>query len=405
MSLEKPVFSVVIPTRGRTHVVAWAIQSVLSQTFPDFECVVIDNNVDDRVEKICAQFSDPRLRRVKTGDLNMADNWEEAYLSARGTYVIAIEDRQCLYRHALSFINELAEREDLQCVGWNNDHFHDATLPARIRRHGGDRSLKRVRSDDVLEGCCGRDTTQDPMEFIVAQKCAVKVNLLEKIRAQTGTKLSQPAIPDITVGLHIVNALETYHYFNGSLSLSHSFQISTGHNFHKNKNAVNEFWAALGGKEMAYTHTPVKACFNENSFFNDYLRLSEVLGGRLQAHPVDWVYYYTKLAIYLLQVMGDGHDWKEEWEAWEAALAKEPLFLRKAVWKNLGDRKRRRVLQQLRVRLGIRAVERMLPWKKKKVVARVHDETPLTVPEVVAAESLVLAGRDLASLRSATLKS
>src|ERR1700677_3723870 len=119
--MSKPYFSIVIPTRGRTHVVAWAIQSALSQTFTDLECVVIDNNLDDRVEKICAQFSDPRLRLVKTGNLNMPDNLERAYLSALGTYVILIEDRQCLYHHTLQYIHDLAQRENLDCLLWNND--------------------------------------------------------------------------------------------------------------------------------------------------------------------------------------------------------------------------------------------------------------------------------------------
>src|SRR6202790_409854 len=101
MALERPFFSVLIPTRGKTQQVAWAIQSALAQTFSDLECVVVDNNEDDRVEKICAQFTDPRLRRVKTGGLHMMDNWEEALLSARGAYAVLIQDRQCLYHHCL----------------------------------------------------------------------------------------------------------------------------------------------------------------------------------------------------------------------------------------------------------------------------------------------------------------
>ncbi len=378
---------------------------MLAQTFPDFECVVIDNNVDDRVEKVCEKFTDPRLRRVKTGDLNMADNWEQAYLSARGRYVMAIEDRQCLYHHALQFIYELAQREDLYCLGWNNDYFHDSTVPARVRRHGGRRFIKRVRSDDILEACCGRNPKQDPMEFIVAQKSVIRTSLLNEIRSQTGQKISQPAIPDITVGLHVINALESYHYFDGSLTLSHSFKISTGHNFQKNKNAVDEFWKALGGKETSYTHTPVKACFNENSFFNDYMRLSEMLGGRLQAHPVDRAHYYIKIAISLLQVMDEGHDWHEEWNAWEEALAREPANVQRAVKKTLRARRRRRFLQQLRIRLGIRFLERLIRRKKKVIAKNPPQETSLSVPEFVEAESHARSEDDLALVRRAPIRS
>jgi len=384
-------------------VVAWAIRSALAQTFSDLECVVIDNNVDDRIEKICAQFDDPRLRRVKTGGLNMPDNLEEAYLSARGIYAVLIEDRQCLYHHALSFAHDLARREDLDCLLWNNDVFEDATVPARVRRFGGDRSLKRVRSDDVLEGFCGRNPNQDPMQFILAHRCAVKVSLLEQIRAQTGLKICEPCSPDGTAGLKIMNALETYHYFNGSLSVSHSDQLSNGANFHRNKSSVDEFWRSIGGRETAYSHTRIKACFNENTSFNDYLRLADVLGGRLQAHPVDLFYYYTRLGLALLKAKEGGHDRTEELAAWRTALAAEPAALRRSVEEHLRDRDRRRMLQNWRVRLGIRAVERLI--RRKKAPKSRYEETRATVPDFMDSESVALASRDLSPGRSAAVRS
>jgi glycosyltransferase involved in cell wall biosynthesis len=398
--MSKPFFSIVIPTRGRTQVVDWAIRSALAQTFTDLECVVIDNNLDDRVEKICAQFADSRLRRVKTGGLNMPDNLDEAYRNARGTYVILIEDRQCLYHHTLSFVHDLAQREELDCLLWNNDVFEDGTEGSRIRRFGRDRTVKRVRTDDVLEGFCGRNPSQDPMQFILAHRCAVKVSLLEQIRAQTGLQICEPCSPDGTAGLKIMNVLDSYHYFNGSLSVSHSDQLSNGANYHRNKSSTDEFWKSIGGKETAYAHTPIKSCFNENTSFNDYLRLTKVLGGRLQGHALDMIYYYTKLGIVLLKAMEEGHDRKEELAAWQTALAKEPVSVRNVVKNNLRNRNRRRLLQQLRIRLGIRAVERMI--RKKKSPRQRYEEARSTVPDFVETESLVLAGRDLAHGQSTT---
>jgi hypothetical protein len=401
--MTQPFFSVVIPTRGRTQVVAWAIRSALAQTFSDLECVVIDNNVDDRVEKICAQFDDPRLRRVKTGGLNMPDNLDEAYRNARGIYAVLIEDRQCLYHHALGFTHDLAQREELDCLLWNNDVFEDGTAPARVRRFGGDRSLKRVRTDDVLEGFCGRNPKQDAMQFILVHRCAVKVSLLEQIRTQTSLKICEPVSPDGTAGMKIMNALDSYHYFNGSFSVSHSDQLSNGANFHRNKSSVDEFWQSIGGREQAYSHTRIKACFNENTAFNDYLRLSEALGGRLQAHPIDLVYYYTRLGIALLKAKEGGHDRTEELAAWRTALAAEPVALRSSVEENLRNRNRRHLLQNLRVRLGIRAVERLI--RRKKAPKNRYEETPATVPDFMDSESVALASRDLSPGRSAAVRS
>jgi hypothetical protein len=399
MAGERPFFSVLIPTRGKTHQVAWAIQSALAQTFSDLECVVVDNNDDDRVEKICAQFTDPRLRRVKTGGLHMMDNWEEALLSARGAYAVLIQDRQCLYHHCLRYVHDAAQREDIQCLLWSYDTYEDGIVPGRVRRDEGDRSLKRVRSDDVLEALCGRNPKLNLMQFVHPHRCAVKVSLLAQIRAQTGLKICEPSAPDNTAGFKIMNALETYHYFNGSFVLSHSDQLSNGANFHRNKNSTEDFWKTIGGKETTYTHTRIKACFTENTSYNDFLRLTEVLGGRLQAHPVDLVYYYTQMGIALSKGMEEGRDRKEEWGAWQTALAKEPVELRDAVKKNLGDRNRRNLMKQLRVRLGIRAVERMI--RRKKGPTRRYEEVFSTVPDFVESESLALAARDLGTGQAA----
>lgn len=401
--MTQPFFSVVIPTRGRTHVVAWAIRSTLAQTFQDLECVVIDNNADDRVEKVCAQFSDSRLRRVKTGSLNMPDNLDEAYRNARGLYAVLIEDRQCLYHHTLSLAHELAQREELDCLLWNNDVFEDGTTPARLKRFGGDRTLKRVRSDDVMEGFCGRRPKQDPMESILAHRCAVKVSLLEQIRAQTGLKICEPCSPDGTAGLKIMNALESYHYFNGALSLSHSHQLSTGANSHRNKHSADEYWKSVGGRETSYSHVPIKVCFNENTCFNDYLRLAEILGGRLRAHPIDWFHYYASLGVALLKARSEGHDRTEELAGWRKALAAEPSDLRRRVEEHLRARQRRKVLQSLRIRLGIRAAERLLRGKKAPKSHTVELETP--VPDFMDSESLALAAVDFPLNHAAAIKS
>jgi hypothetical protein len=137
----------------------------------------------------------------------------------------------------------------------------------------------------------------------------------------------------------------------------------------------------------------------ENTSYNDYLRLTEILGGRLQAHPVDLIYYYTQMGLALSHGMEKGCDRKEEWAAWQAALAKEPVELRDAVKKNLRNRNRRSLLKQLRIRLGIRALERMI--RRKKGPTRRHEEVFSTVPDFVETESLALAARDLGTGQAA----
>ena len=53
----KPVLSIIIPTFNRADFLKESIQSVLSQTFTDFELIVVDDGSTDHTEKVAREFS------------------------------------------------------------------------------------------------------------------------------------------------------------------------------------------------------------------------------------------------------------------------------------------------------------------------------------------------------------
>jgi len=58
---EQPFFSVVIPTCNRADMLRQAIQSVLEQTFSNWEMIVVDDHSTDNTSQIVASFNDPRI--------------------------------------------------------------------------------------------------------------------------------------------------------------------------------------------------------------------------------------------------------------------------------------------------------------------------------------------------------
>ena len=50
--MEKPFFSVVIPTYNHEVFLEKAVKSVLNQTFTDYEIIIIDNYSDDNTENL-----------------------------------------------------------------------------------------------------------------------------------------------------------------------------------------------------------------------------------------------------------------------------------------------------------------------------------------------------------------
>lgn len=80
--------SICIPAYRAAPYLAATMESVLSQTYEDWELVVVDNASPDATGDIARSFDDPRIR-VHTNDrtVGLAENWNLAVASARGRYV------------------------------------------------------------------------------------------------------------------------------------------------------------------------------------------------------------------------------------------------------------------------------------------------------------------------------
>lgn len=90
---SNPTVSVIIPTYNRAHLIGRAIQSVLDQTYQDFEIIVVDDASTDNTEDVVSNFDDERIRyiRLKENSGTSAAPRNTAIRIARGEY-IAFQD-------------------------------------------------------------------------------------------------------------------------------------------------------------------------------------------------------------------------------------------------------------------------------------------------------------------------
>lgn len=60
-----PLVSVVIPTYNHARYLRRALQSVIDQTYTNWEAIVIDNHSKDNTDEVMASFADPRITYLK----------------------------------------------------------------------------------------------------------------------------------------------------------------------------------------------------------------------------------------------------------------------------------------------------------------------------------------------------
>lgn len=93
MHNKKSKVSVCLPTFGRAYLLPFVIQSVLSQTYTDFELLISDDASPDNTEDVVKSFKDSRIRYHKNhSNLGVRKNWDFIIKNARNEYVFKLDD-------------------------------------------------------------------------------------------------------------------------------------------------------------------------------------------------------------------------------------------------------------------------------------------------------------------------
>jgi len=88
-----PKVSVIVTTYNRAHMVTETIDSILNQTFKDFELIVVDNESTDETEEVIQSFTDERVRYFKHQNNGVvAVNRNYGVRKAEGQYVAFCDD-------------------------------------------------------------------------------------------------------------------------------------------------------------------------------------------------------------------------------------------------------------------------------------------------------------------------
>lgn len=100
---EKGKVTIITPTYKRLEKLKEAIESVLGQTYTNWEHIVVSDSYDKNVEELIERMNDPRIQYHYTFKLNVMGNYQRNYALkyATGEYVLYLDDDNIIYENCL----------------------------------------------------------------------------------------------------------------------------------------------------------------------------------------------------------------------------------------------------------------------------------------------------------------
>lgn len=84
---NRPAVSVVLPVYNCPEYVGEAVESMLRQSFEDFELIVIDDGSTDETPRVLERYTDARIRKHRQVNHGLAATLNRAIALARGAYI------------------------------------------------------------------------------------------------------------------------------------------------------------------------------------------------------------------------------------------------------------------------------------------------------------------------------
>lgn len=113
------MISVVIPLYNKAHTIVKTLNTVLNQTYQDFEVVIVnDGSTDNGVEVIKQNFSDTRIRIINQKNAGVSAARNRGVKEAKGDWIAFLDaDDEWLPEYLSTLISALVHYPDAEMIG------------------------------------------------------------------------------------------------------------------------------------------------------------------------------------------------------------------------------------------------------------------------------------------------
>ena len=153
--MKKPLFSVIIPTFNRAEKLSICLNSVLKQTFTDYEIVIINNGSTDNTENlILNKYNDSRINYFwQLGSGSPAKPRNQGILKSKGIWVAFLDSDDLWYPEKLESVYEQIKAQPDTDIICHNERMCDR-VNNKFHKISNVRVAKDMYKSMLMEGNC-----------------------------------------------------------------------------------------------------------------------------------------------------------------------------------------------------------------------------------------------------------
>ncbi|NJN42532.1 MAG: glycosyltransferase family 2 protein [Flammeovirgaceae bacterium] len=102
MSSESPLFSIIIPTYNRAHLISKTLESVMQQKFKNYEVLIVDDGSTDDTETVIGRYTDERIRYFKNSNMERGASRNFGAAQSKGSYLNFFDSDDLMYQNHLT---------------------------------------------------------------------------------------------------------------------------------------------------------------------------------------------------------------------------------------------------------------------------------------------------------------
>lgn len=170
-----PKVSFVLPAFKRRFLKE-AIESILAQTYKDFELIVVDDHSPENLKEVVNQFSDPRLtyhyNEQNIGGKDLVAAWTHAMSFAKGEWCVLASDDDLYHSQYLKEMVYLSEKHpNISAV-----HSRVAVINSEGSWIGLSEPRKEIENEIEMQFCRGISRCQQTMpDFMFRRDALAKI--------------------------------------------------------------------------------------------------------------------------------------------------------------------------------------------------------------------------------------